>query len=1122
MTPILPLVVRTVSLLGLACGFAVAAPSGANSLAAAFAQPPSASRPRTWWHWMDGNVSKAGITADLEAMQRAGLGGAWLFNVGQNMPAGPAPFLSPQWLELVDHAVRECDRLGLEFGIHNCDGFSEAGGPWITPEVSMKRLTWTETPVRGPGRVRATLPQPETRLNFYREVVVLAVPAEPAGAPAAAVRASFGQVDGASLGVGRVDTTVKVPASVRGKPQWIEFTYAQPVAARSITVTTPHLERRPGRPPLVTARLEVPTGDKTWRTVAAFNVFWSIEDSPVPATTAAFDEVQSTRFRLVFQDLPEFELAGVTLSAAAHAHLWQVKAGWNRVREHGGETLSLAAPGGPERERETATGVRAADVIDVTKHLRADGTLEWDAPAGAWTIIRVGLTTTGRTNAPATPTGVGLECDKLSRRGIEAHFPNYVGRLVQKFGPHAGRALRVAETDSWECGLQNWTEDLPAEFRARRGYELTPWLPLLLTGRVLGTAAESERVLWDFRRTLADLIKDNYYAPFRDLCHRAGLTYCGEGSGRQQYMYDPLNYQSTHDLPMGEFWVPDGLRPDNRVASSVAHTYGRAIVTAEAYTGGPGSTRWLNDPFDLKALGDRGFCTGVNALVFHRYAHQFWMHVAPGMTMGQWGTMLERTVTWWEMSRPWYDYLTRCQHLLRQGTFVADVCHYLGEDVPNFLGHREDLWLPLPAGVDYDGCNDEILRRFTVRDGRLVLPHGQSYAVLLLPASRTMRPTSLRVIRDLVRAGATAIGRRPQRSPSRADLGAGERELLQLANELWGPSADAMVAATGRSRVKPIGRGRMIDATDATWAELEPLLGIAPDFTPGELPAGVRLDYTHRQVEGRDIYFVASNGKQPHAAVARFRVTGRKPELWDPMTGTVRALPDFKTEGAFTSVPLRFEPSGSCFVVFASADEVRAPSVARKNFPHYRPVQEITGAWQVAFDPKWGGPARTEFPTLGDWTKHADDGIRHYSGTATYRKSFRWTGGVVPAGPSVWLNLGKVKNLARVNLNGRDLGIVWKPPFRVDATAALRAGENELEVVVANLWVNRLIGDEKKPADMEWQGTLPKAWPVWLTDPKQPRTSGRLTFETFPHWQADEPLLPSGLLGPVVFEQEEP
>jgi hypothetical protein len=798
-----------------------------------------------------------------------------------------------------------------------------------------------------------------------------------------------------------------------------------------------------------------------------------------------------------------------------------VKAGWNRIREHGGETLALAAPGGPEREADAPAGVSAADVRDLTSALRPDGTLEWDVPAGEWTVYRIGLTTTGRKNAPATPAGTGLECDKLDRRGVEAHFPQYVGRLAQQFGPTARRALRVAETDSWECGLQNWTETLPAEFRTRRGYDLKPWLPLLVSGRVLGSAAESERVLWDFRRTLADLIKDNYYTPFRELCHRAGLTYCGEGSGRQQYMYDPLNYQSTHDLPMGEFWVPREFRVDNRVAASVARTYGRAVVTAEAYTGKPNLTRWTNDPFSLKALGDLAFSTGVNGFVFHRYAHQPWMHVAPGMTMGPWGTMLERTVTWWEMGRPWLDYITRCQHLLRQGHAVTDVCHYIGEDVPNFLGHREDLWLPLPEGVDYDGCNDEILRRLTVRDGRLVLPHGPSYTVLLLPAARTMRPASLRVVRDLVAAGATAIGRRPLRSPSFADRGAGEADLQRLADELWGPvpANPADAAAKSRPRVRKVGAGRLVNGEGATWSELAPLIGLTPDFATGELPAGARVNYAHRRVGERDVYFVATDAAQAFATDVRCRVAGRRPELWDPMTGETRPLPEFSVANGVTTVPLRFEPAGSWFLVFTPEAQAQTAVARSKNFPAFRAVAEIAGAWDVAFDPKWGGPARIGFPALLDWTKHADDGIRHYSGAATYRKSFAWAGA---AGSRVWLNLGDVKNLAHVRLNGRDLGIVWKPPFRVDLTAALRLGDNDLEVRVVNLWVNRLIGDERRPADVEWAGNVPKAWPAWLTDPGQKRTSGRFTFETYRHWTADEPLLPSGLLGPVTLETATP
>jgi len=387
-----------------------------------------------------------------------------------------------------------------------------------------------------------------------------------------------------------------------------------------------------------------------------------------------------------------------------------------------------------------------------------------------------------------------------------------------------------------------------------------------------------------------------------------------------------------------------------------------------------------------------------------------------------------------------------------------------------------------------------------------------------------MRPAALRTIRDLVRAGATAIGRRPLHSPSRADLGAGDREVRQLADELWGPlpASPTDAAAKSRPRLRKVGAGRLIDAEGATtWSEIASLVGLRPDFEAAPLPEDARVHYTHRRVEGRDVYFVATNAPQPFSTLAKFRVTSGRPELWCPMTGQTRPLPEFTVRDGVTTIPLRFEPAGSYFVVFSPQSAAPgAAATGRRNFPEFRPVTDVAGAWEVAFDPAWGGPARIEFPALLDWTKHATEGIRYYSGTATYRKTIAWTG--APGAGRVWLNLGTVKNLAEVRLNGRSAGIVWKPPFRVDVTDALRRGENTLEVRVVNLWVNRLIGDERLPADVEWSAGAPKAWPAWLTDPRQPRTSGRRTFETFPHWKATDSLLPSGLLGPVAIEEQVP
>ncbi len=1163
------------SLLKILCGAALApfgwgtvpADETLDRLRRDFANPPDSARARTWWHWMNGNISREGITADLEAMKRVGLGGVALFNVSMETPRGPVDFLTPEWIDLLEHAVSEAERLGLEFGLHNCDGFSEAGGPWITPELSMKKLVWTETRVRG-GAEGITLPHPETLLDFYREVAVIAFPAprgetvQP-GAARAKVSSSVPGFDGAAVVDGSMETTGRVPRTGPERREFIQFEFPTVRTVRTMVLETPMPGGRVGAPPLEAARLLTSADGREFQPVAVFNPNWSRVDTPVFSTTVAFDAVRARFFRLEFMNCPELEIAEARFFEAPRIHYWELKAGQARVREHGGEWGAINAPGGPvvEVSHPPALVPETGSILDLSDRLAADGTLSWHAPAGEWIVLRLGYTTTGVRNRPATPLGEGLECDKLDARGIEAHFPEFIGRLAEKLGPRTGKAFRLAQTDSWECGLQTWTDILPAEFKRRRSYDLLPFLPVLTTGRVIGSHARSERFLWDYRRTVADMIRENYYERYRELAHAQGLVYVNEGAGRQQYMYDPINYQAPADISMGEFWVPTDLRADNRVASSVAHTYGRKLAAGEAFTGNERHAGWRMDPFALKALGDEAFCAGINYFLLHRFAHQPWMGVAPGMTMGKTGTEFERTNTWWELARDWMSYLARCQFLLRQGGFVADVCHFIGEDVPGFLGHRDDLWMPLPAGYDFDGCNEELLQRFSVRDGRLVLPHGLSYRVLLLPNQRTMRPAALRKIRDLVRDGAVVIGPRPEHSPSLEGYPACDDEVQRLAAEVWGDCDGRTV------REHRFGQGRVI--WGRPWDEIFRSVGAPPDFS-FSAGAGVEVNYIHRRTTGADVYFVASGSPDTVEVDARFRVEGKAPEFWHPDTGRVERPALYEQVAGGIRVPLRFDPSGSVFVVFrdegdsrhlvdvtpegirASAKPSRgseAPDLPDMVLRRERDGQlvaeiaqagryrlkakdgsirtigvtrlpqaiEVGGGWEVTFPFRKAAPRAIRFERLESWTDSTDDAVKHFSGTATYLRQIDIPAEMLGDGRVLYLDLGRVRNLAEVKLNGVDLGVWWKPPMRVDISAAAKPGTNRLEVRVTNLWVNRLIGDSRYPDEVEWRPTgAPGDWPGWLREGRPPPESRkRQTFAAWKYWSSDDPLLESGLLGPV-------
>lgn len=1115
----------------------------ADDLAKNFASPPLSARPWVYWFPLDGNLTKDGITADLEAMKRAGIGGVLYMETDQGAPDGPAAFAGPLWRELLQHACREAHRLGLQINMNNDAGWCGSGGPWMTPELSMQRVVWTETNVVGGQRFDGVLPQPNAIHDFYRDIAVFAFPA---------------------------------PAS---------------------NYVIPHFRGKSAA-----LREEVPL-------------------------RTAFPAAAADR----------------------------------------------AVP----RER----------IANLTDKLINGGRLAWDVPPGNWTILRMGHTSTGKDNHPAPESGRGLECDKLSKEAAEFHFNHLMGKLIADNQPLVGeqRTLVSTHIDSWELGSQNWTPKFPEEFQRLRGYDPLPWLPVM-SGRVVDSIEVSERFLWDVRMTVNDLLCANYAGHFRELAHRNGIRLSIEAYDTPPC--DDLTYAGRADEPMAEFWswagqIPNaGHRYSSIEMASAAHVYGRPILGAEAFTA-TNEEKWQGHPANLKALGDWAFCQGVNRFVFHRYAAQPWTNPdrAPGMSMGPWGLHYERSQTWWEMSRAWHEYLARCQYLLQQGLFVADLCFLSPESSPQRTLSPVKNGYERP-GYNFDLCPAEaLLTRVSAKDGRLVLPDGMSYRMLVLPQAGTMTPRLLRKIRDLVQAGATVLGAPPKKSPSLQDYPACDEEVAALTRELWGDKPAPGNRSSGKGRIiwprefavspepaydsvsafasakwiwfnegrpersAPPGtrsfrrtvnvtgeiasarlvmtadntfeawvngqhagqghdyhRGFAMDLrallkpganlvtvtavntletanpaglvgaleiqyrdgrkeavpTDSTWEasratgdswaaamELGPLgmapwgdvqespeavdaipdiaianrvladMGVPPDFH-----ASANLRYIHKQLGETDFFFVANPEPREVEATCTFRVSGKQPELWCPETGRTGPATAYESKDGCTALPLRLDPEGSVFVVFRGGHP--APQAGRK--PGVLPRSEKTplpGPWTVSFDPEWGGPAEPiKFEKLEDWSQHRHPGIRHYSGTAVYRARFTAPGSPLPASRFL-LDLGRVAVMAQVKVNGNDCGIAWKPPYRVDITQAVRAGENELEIAVVNLWINRMIGDEQLPEDSERNpnGTL-KSWPAWLVEGK-PSPTGRYTFTSWRLWKKDDPLVESGLLGPVTLQTPE-
>lgn len=1119
-------------------GLYLSAAPAADDLARDFSRPPDSARPYAFWYWVNGHITREGITADLEGMKQAGLGGVMIFNIGKTFPAGPVRCTTPEWREMMKHAIREAARLGLEVNLNNSSaGWSGSGGPWITPELAMKKLTWSETRIQGRRHVAEALPappaikeckpeffEPAKKLDWYRDVAVLAFPtpeAEKENPKDASVTASDPECKVAAL-LDRDETTV---AGLKGQPPTLQFEFTSPFPARAL-----ELRFKRGGAAVQGGTLFASDDGMDWRKVRAFEVRNEMPVSaPFESAPARFWKIDFT----VKGGAAPIQLTEARLLPGYRIEDWTGKAVFDWIG------IDKPQPPAADATAPSDCVIPRGQIIDLTSRLKPDGTLDWDAPPGDWTVLRFGYTLTGQiTGTTPAAGGAGLEGDKFSTEAVDAHWKN----SLQPFwdDKEIDEHVKFVHSDSYEMGAQNWSADFPAQFRDRRGYDLIPWLPVM-TGRVVGNLDQSERFLWDLRHVISGLIADNYFGRLRDLTHESGKELTIEPYHQEQF--DSVTVGGIADVPMAEIWMGESVPSPfwTKLGASPAHVYGKKIVQCESFTSNlilPDGGNWSKSPWDLKSRGDLMLCGGINRIVMHVSTLQPWSNVVPGMTVGPCGQHFDRGNTWWSRAGGLTTYLARCQHLLTQGKFVADVLYSCGENSPSKSIAPEGL-MKMPKGYDYDVCDPKvILTRLAVKDSRLVLPDGMSYRVLVLPGGDTMTPLLLRKIRSLVEAGATVIGPKPSRANGLVGFPEANDEIRKMADEIWGPGDP------GPAGEHAFGLGRVI------WGrELKNVLaglGIKPDMAT---PPAAPLIYIHRQLEdGGDLYFVSNQSLDQLSVDCEFRTAGNQPELWDPRTGEMRELPDFQSEDGSTKVPLRFEPRESYFVVFRKPSEtlegpaLSGPSLLHgrrhsgrsssnpaeasseesdpmeTNFPESRTVQEITGPWTVAFDPKLGGPPLpVAFDTLQDWTSRPEPGIKYYSGTATYRKSFDCP--LAGSGQRIFLDLGKVQNLAAVKLNGRDLGIVWCAPWTLEITDDVKLMDNALEIEVVNLWPNRLIGDEQLPEDYERNpnGSL-KFLPDWLLK-NTARTSGRITFATYNTWKKDDPLLPSGLLGPVTIRE---
>lgn len=756
-------------------------------------------------------------------------------------------------------------------------------------------------------------------------------------------------------------------------------------------------------------------------------------------------------------------------------------------------------------------------VMDLTNKLQPDGRLAWEVPAGEWTIMRFVSRATGQTTRPAPQTGHGFEHDKFSADTYQRHWDHYQKKLLDRTialgGPlQPGRGLTTVHLDSWEMSSQNWTKNFREEFRKRRGYDPQPFYPAWM-GMVVGSHEQTERFLWDMRKTSQELVIGQYAEAIKHVAHVHGLLYSNE-----PYDMNPagdLDLGSVADIPMCEFW---NTLHDTQYgcieAASIAHTMGRPIVKAESFTSS--GDAYAKTPANMKNQTDWAFAIGINGIIFHTFQHQALGNAEkPGMTMGPYGVQWNRNQTFWDFLPPYHAYITRCSHLLRQGAAVADILYLTPEGAPHIFEAPADALEGVARmrdkkGYAFDAVSPRILAmRATVEEGRIAFPGGGKYRVLVLPDVPTMTPETLECVGRLLRAGATIIGNPPQKSPSLVDFPACDEKVSKLSAEIWGqaqaPSIVSRIGCGGGevSWGGELNPGKQLYPGYTATAALLKKLGLAEDFSS---PSG-KLRFIHRRTAEHDIYFVSNRSEERVVTEGVFRVDGGQPELWDPVTGETRMLGKFQTANGLTRVPLVFEPLQSGFVVFKRGSSI-TKNAAAENFHEFHEVAKLEKGWDVSFDPARGGPAESvRFDALADWTTRPERGIRYYSGIATYRTTFD-----LPAGESspLWLDLGTVNDLCRVRLNGRDLGIVWTAPWRVDISRAVRPAGNQLEIEVVNGWANRLIGDEQEPD----KNVRTVSWPSGLLGGKK-QSAGRHTFVTHHHYKAGSPLRPAGLLGPV-------
>lgn len=1009
-----------------------------EELARDFATPPETVQTGIYWYWISGNISEEGVVRDLHAMKRAGINRAFIGNIGQDglYTERNVLMMSDEWWKILHTALKTASELDIEIGIFNSPGWSQSGGPWVKPDEAMRYLASAQIEVEGPRHIETTIAAPAADFEDVRTIAYPA-PEEYASRPDAAIKTDFAVDNAAAIADGDPATGITLPA---GRVNTITFDCGRPYTARSLT-----LKLLPS-PAAYGARLEAEI-DGTYTTVATFTVDRSnpainVGFDPYAPVTVSFAATTARRFRLVTD-------AAAQSGGIAEAEL----SAQPRIASYAEKTLAKMCqtplpywnhymwPVQAEID-DKAYAIDPASVQDISASIDSEGNIKWDVPEGRWIIMRTGMAPTGVTNGPATPEATGLEIDKMSSRHVRTHFDAFIGEILRRIPAEDRKTFKVVVQDSYETGGQNFTDDFMQTFESVYGYSMLPYLPAYY-GYVVGDQDRSDRFLWDLRRLIADQVAYQYVGGLRDVSHEHGLTTWLECYGHWGFPGEFLQYGGQSDEIAGEFWSAGSLGDiENRAASSCGHIYGKTLIWAESNTsGGPAYSR---APVDMKQRTDRFFAEGINASLLHLYIEQADTSRYPGIN-APFGNEFDANNTWFSQMDLFTDYLKRCNYMLRQGLNVADVAYLIGEDAPKMTGEQSPA---LPAGYQFDYINAEVIMRdANVSHGRITLPHGTSYRVLVLPPVETMRPELLEKIGRMVSDGAILLGQPPRRSPSMQNYPEADTEVERMARSMWGGCFDTKGA-------NDYGKGRIYNgcSLEEIFAEID----LEPDF---RVESGAPLLYNHRSMMGAEIYFVSNQSGAAVDATPEFRVDpALAPERWNPVDGSITSLPQFEATATSIRMPLHLEPLESCFIVFRG----KGSPEAGDNNPAPATAVEISKPWHVAFDGKLSSPAPIEMASPADLAQNADPEIRYFSGTITYTTEFDLDDA---SAARVLLNLGRVESMAKVYVNDRYAGGAWCPPYKVDITQCVKKGRNTLRVEVVNKWVNRIVGDMQLPPE---------------------------------------------------------